>query len=217
MAAKMNLLILGPENRNKNIIESLKGKHKIFVTENEITLEYLKNNNIEFMISNGYAPIIKPPITTDYKNKIVNIHPAYLPHGRGIYPNFWSFFEGFPKGATVHCIDEGIDTGAILFRKEIQFEKTDTLRTTIDMLMQLAENLFLENAEDIFSGNVKILEQEDLVNPSIYHNRLMSEYFIELLPNGWDTKIGFVEKMGRDFLLSTNLINSYLEDIENVN
>ena len=38
----MNIQILGPENRNKNIIESLKGKHKIFVTNNEITLENLK-------------------------------------------------------------------------------------------------------------------------------------------------------------------------------
>ena len=147
----------------------------------------------------------------------MNIHPAYLPHGRGIYPNFWSFFEGFPKGATVHYIDKGIDTGAILFREEIQFSKTDTLRTSIEKLMQLAESLFLENAEEIFSGKVKTLALETSTNPSIYHNRLMSEYFIELLPKGWDTNIRFVEDMGRDYFMSTNLIESYLENVENDN
>ena len=131
--------------------------------------------------------------------------------------NTETIFEGFPKGATVHYIDEGIDTGAILFREEIQFSKTDTLRTSAEKLMQLAESLFLENAEEIFSSNVKTLGLEDLTNPSIYHNRLMSEYFIELLPNGWDTNIGFVEDMGRDFFMSTNLIKSYLENVEIVN
>ena len=211
----MNLLILGPEKRNKNIIDSLEEDHQVYVTKDEITLDYLSDNGIEFMISNGYAPIIKPSITTEFKNKIVNIHPAYLPQGRGIYPNFWSFLEGFPKGATVHYIDDGIDTGAILFREEVSFKKTDTLRTTLEILMKLAEKLFLDNAEDILVGNVNKLEQESLSKSSIYHNRLMSEYFIDLLPSSWDTSVGFVEEMGRDFFLSADFTNSYLEDIKN--
>jgi methionyl-tRNA formyltransferase len=136
-----------------------------------------------------------------------------LPQGRGIYPSFWSFFEGYPKGATIHYIDERIDTGAILFREEIDYDKTETLRATNENLIQLAEKLFIENAEDIFAGNVTPLEQKELCNPSFYHNRLMGEYFIELLPNGWDTSVDFVEKMGSDFFLSANLIDSYLRDI----
>ena len=77
---------------------------------------------IDFIVSNGFGPIIKEPILTNFKEKIVNIHPAYLPHGRGIYPNFWSFFEGYPKGVTIHYIDAGIDTGNILLRKVVVFE-----------------------------------------------------------------------------------------------
>jgi len=213
----MNLLILGPEQRNKNIIGSLKKEHQVYRTEDEITLDYLTNNGIEFIISNGYAPILKHSITKKFKNKIVNIHPVYLPQGRGIYANFWSFFEGFPKGATIHYIDDDIDTGPIIFREEVYFEKTETIRTTLEALMELAEKLFLENYNDIFSGNTNIMEQESLSNNSIYHNRLMGEYFIELLPNGWDSSIELVEEMGRDFFLSVDFINGYLKDIENVN
>lgn len=207
----MNLQILGPESRNKNLIYSLEKKHEIFVTQEEINLNLLAENSIDFIISNGYGFIVKPKIISVYKKKIVNIHPAFLPQGRGIYPNFWSFFEGYPKGVTIHYIDEEIDTGAILYRKEVDFDRSETLRSTHAKLIQLAEELFIENVEDILSGDVVGIDQKELHNSSFYHNRLMSEYFIELLPNGWDTSIDFVEKMGIDFLLSSDSVSNYIK------
>ncbi|HET6279927.1 MAG TPA: formyltransferase family protein, partial [Polyangia bacterium] len=45
---------------------------------------------------------------------VVNLHPALLPYNRGQYPNVWSIIEGTPSGTTLHYIDEGIDTGAII-------------------------------------------------------------------------------------------------------
>ena len=210
----MKIQILGPEARNKNIIEALSTQHELFFTENDVTLNDLKNKGVEFVLSNGYAPILKSPIIEAYTRKIVNIHPAYLPQGRGIFPNFWCFFEGFPIGATIHYIDEGIDTGEIIFREEVNFDKTETLRTTIVQLMRLAEHLFLKNAENILSGHVTAVEQEQRDNNRFYHTRELSEYFIELLPNGWDTTIDHVEKTGRDFLLSADCINQVIKEIE---
>ena len=58
----MKIQILGPEARNKNIIEVLSTKHELFFTENNITLNDLKNKGVEFVLSNGYAPILKSPI-----------------------------------------------------------------------------------------------------------------------------------------------------------
>ena len=58
----MKIQILGPEARNKNIIEVLSTKHELFFTENDVSSNDLKNKGVEFVLSNGYAPILKSPI-----------------------------------------------------------------------------------------------------------------------------------------------------------
>jgi len=42
-----------------------------------------------------------------------NLHPSLLPHYRGPQPLFWQLRDGAPTGATVHYLDEGLDTGDI--------------------------------------------------------------------------------------------------------
>ena len=44
---------------------------------------------------------------------------SFLPYNRGSHPNFWSFIDDTPKGITIHEIDEGADTGNIVFQKKI--------------------------------------------------------------------------------------------------
>ena len=51
------------------------------------------------------------------KNSI-NLHLSYLPFNRGKNPNVWSIIESTPCGATIHKIDEKIDTGKIYVRKK---------------------------------------------------------------------------------------------------
>ena len=210
----MKIQILGPIVRNKNILEVLRKKHEVSITEYDVTLVELESKGVEFIISNGYAPILKSPIIDSYRYKIVNIHPSYLPYGRGIYPNFWCFFEGFPIGATIHYIDEGIDTGPIIVREKMDCSRSETLRTTNDKLVKLAEHLFVTNADKILSDNMSAIEQVQRDNDRYYHSRYLSEYFIEMLPNKWHTKIDHVQKMGRDFLLSADCINQMTHEIE---
>ena len=147
----MNIQILGPQNRNNRIISKISERHKIFITENEIDLVSLESNQINFIISNGYAPIIKKDIIDAYQKKIINLHPASLPNGRGIYPNFWSFFEKYPQEATIHYIDYGIDTGDIIINESLVFSENETLRSSLKKLMYLAEELLLLNFEELIS------------------------------------------------------------------
>ncbi len=59
------------------------------------------------------------------KISIINLHISFLPWNRGAHPNFWSFYDDTPKGVTIHLIDEGIDTGAIIYQKEITFDRNE--------------------------------------------------------------------------------------------
>jgi folate-dependent phosphoribosylglycinamide formyltransferase PurN len=212
----MNILILGPESRNKYTIEFFKERgDKFSLTTEPISLGFLRENQIDYLISYGYAPILKTPVTTEYKNRIINIHPAYLPLGRGIYTNFWSFFEGRPKGVSIHFIDDGIDTGDVIARKLVEFSDGETLRTTHEKLDRAVEQLFFEVWDDIINNSYQALDQDTLITSSSYRNRTTSERFMDLLPQSWDTPVENIEKLGADCFLAAQFWEKYDGEIQN--
>ena len=210
----MNILILGPNGRNANIREFLETKgHHVAVTTDEVDLAFLQENSIELVLSSGYAPIIKEPMVSAYQGRIINLHISYLPYGRGIYPNFWSFFENTPKGVSIHFIDPGIDSGAVLFQREVSFETDDTLQTSHSKLMNTLESLFLEKWEDIASRNLRPINQESLDTDVRYHSKVETERFMDLLPQIWDTPATVVEQMGAEMSSSQQFWQRYDQEI----
>jgi folate-dependent phosphoribosylglycinamide formyltransferase PurN len=206
----MNILLLGPTGRNQRIRQYLTGRgDQVHVTQEPINLDFLRMNKINFLISNGYAPIIKHPVTATYARRIINLHPTFLPYGKGIFPNFWSFFEGAPKGVSIHFIDEGIDTGDILFQKHVEYSEKDTLRSFYDKLLAETESLFFEHWEDIVTGRYKIIRQQGINAEVRYRNRIDSERMMELLPAKWDTLVTDVMALGADFALSEQFWRRY--------
>jgi methionyl-tRNA formyltransferase len=87
-------------------------------------------NNITFETSYfgfsvHYPKLIKKHLITKYK-KLYNLHPSYLPWGKGYYPVFWALWEGSPAGATLHEIDQNIDTGNIVEQIKVDYCDFDT-------------------------------------------------------------------------------------------
>lgn len=90
-------------------------------------LKILKKKKIDLIVSVFFNQILDKQVIHLPRSGVINIHPAYLPDYKGTGPIFWSLVnkEKF-VGVTVHLIDEGIDTGGILFRKKVQVEDQDT-------------------------------------------------------------------------------------------
>lgn len=57
---------------------------------------------------------------------IYNVHPGYLPWGRGWYPVFWALWNDEPAGATVHQVTAKLDGGPILDQISVPKVETDT-------------------------------------------------------------------------------------------
>ena len=97
--------------------------------------EIIVNNNYDMIIASGYKKIIKKQILEKISCPILNLHISYLPYNRGSHPNFWAFFDNTPSGVTIHQIDEGIDTGPILYQKYVFFNKGEkTFKQTYERL-----------------------------------------------------------------------------------
>ena len=93
---------------------------------------------------NGGLPIIKKEILSLPSMGFLNVHPGILPNYRGLDPVKWSIRNLDPLGATVHLIDEGIDTGPILLKKEMKQFKSRTIKELRLEILEFSSNLLVE-------------------------------------------------------------------------
>ncbi len=120
----------------------------------------IPSTRYDFVISFGYRHLIKKSTIENIGCPIINLHISYLPYNRGAHPNFWSFFDQTPAGVTIHLIDEGIDTGPILFQKRVTFAEGEiTFAQTYDRLVKEIETLFLRRLPEIVTGDWTEREQ----------------------------------------------------------
>jgi folate-dependent phosphoribosylglycinamide formyltransferase PurN len=72
------------------------------------------------------SPIVPQALLAVPRLGTVNAHYGLLPAYRGMNVTEWSVLRGDPVGVSVHLVDEGIDTGAILLREEIPIGPSET-------------------------------------------------------------------------------------------
>ncbi|MGL5357430.1 MAG: phosphoribosylglycinamide formyltransferase [Cetobacterium sp.] len=91
----------------------------------EKIIEILKREEIEYIVLAGYMRIISSILLEEYFDKIINIHPAYLPEFPGRDGIGDAFNSGAAKtGVTIHYIDSGVDTGEIIYQERIKIESS---------------------------------------------------------------------------------------------
>lgn len=74
------------------------------------------------LLSVHYDRKFTPEFLRAYKFSY-NLHPSYLPYGKGRHPIFWAIYDHEPLGATLHRIDGGLDTGDVI--EQVQVENVD--------------------------------------------------------------------------------------------
>ena len=150
--------------------------------------------DIDFVVSFGYRHILSREVIEHLRGRLINIHMSLLPWNRGCDPNFWSWFDGTPKGVSIHAIDEGVDTGDILAQKEITDLNTlETLRSSYSKLTHVASDLFATEWPRLRRMDW------DPIHPSIggtYHRAGETDQWFNKLTHGWDTPVWEVEILG---------------------
>lgn len=100
--------------------------------EQEQVLEELQASGAEIIVLAGYMKVLSAEIIKNYRNRIVNIHPSLIPKfcGKGFYGMrvHNAVIEAGEKesGATVHYVDEGVDTGEIIMQERVPVLEGDT-------------------------------------------------------------------------------------------
>lgn len=106
-------------------------------------IEILKENKIELIALAGYMRIISLVLLKAYENKIINIHPSYLPN----FPGKESIKDAFEEkvketGVTIHYVDEGIDSGKIIHQEKIKIEKNWDLKKLEEEIHKIEHKIY---------------------------------------------------------------------------
>tara|TARA_Y100000287_G_scaffold175933_1_gene166106 strand:+ start:12913 stop:13665 length:753 start_codon:yes stop_codon:yes gene_type:complete len=185
---QFKVLYLGPRDPN---LDTLFIKEGCDVTY-EVGPINLKNSEPDLIVSYGYRHLIKKEIFSRFRT--INIHISYLPWNRGSDPNFWSFYDNTPKGVTIHEVDEGLDTGDIIYQKKIVFSKEeDDLKKTYDRLKQEATSLFISKWESIKRGNYTPVKQNE--SKATTHRHKEFESLFKNMKDKWSTKVKKIENL----------------------
>lgn len=125
---------------------------------NDALLEGVSKYNPDLIVLAGFLVAIPEKMVKAFPEKIINIHPSLIPSfcGKGYYG--LKVHEAALKrgvkvtGATVHYVDEGTDTGKIIFQKPVMIEDGDTPEILQKRVMEQAEWIILPEAINMIAN-----------------------------------------------------------------
>lgn len=148
-------------------VKELALKHHIPVFQpltlrDEAEQKKLASLNADLMVVVAYGLILPKAILTAPKLGCINVHASLLPRWRGAAPIQRAILEGDANtGVTIMQMDEGLDTGAMLYKVECPIHSNDTSETLHDRLALLGGDALLSTLDNLSE-----------INPAIQDNAL---------------------------------------------
>jgi phosphoribosylglycinamide formyltransferase-1 len=102
-------------------------------TERDVVLAtWLEEHGVELVVLAGYMHLLTKPFLDRFPERVVNVHPSLLPAFPGARAIDDALAAGVATtGVTVHYVDEGLDTGAVIAQAEVPVEPRATLEERI--------------------------------------------------------------------------------------
>ncbi|MBQ4307613.1 MAG: phosphoribosylglycinamide formyltransferase [Lachnospiraceae bacterium] len=125
---------------------------------NEALLRGVKEAEPDLVVLAGFLVAIPPEMIRAFPNRIINIHPSLIPSFCGVGYYGLKVHEAALKrgvkitGATVHFVDEGMDSGPIILQKAVGVEPGDTPEILQRRVMEQAEWKILPEAVALIAG-----------------------------------------------------------------
>jgi phosphoribosylglycinamide formyltransferase 1 len=158
------------DNKNAGILQKAKyfGIPNFYIDKQELLKDETRDGkislifglyNIDLIACIGYMRLLSPEFVTEYKNKIMNIHPSLLPSFPGINKNVHEevLKSGCKRsGCTLHFIDEGVDTGPIIMKKTIPVYKNDNIDSLKARTQKAEQKIYPQGIKLFALGKLKV-------------------------------------------------------------
>ena len=129
-------------------------------------VEQLETLNIELVVLAGYMRLLTSVMVDKYVGRLINIHPSLLPSfpGTNAIPQALNYGVKL-TGATVHFVDGGMDTGAIIAQQSIVIEPTATVESLAKGIHAIEQELYPRVVSWFAQGCVVINDRQVTILP----------------------------------------------------
>ena len=132
------------------------------IKKNKEFIEEMKSLKPDVMVVVAYGKILPTELLSIPKYGCINVHGSLLPKYRGAAPIQWAIINGESKtGITTMYMDEGMDTGDMILKEEIDILEHDTYGTLYEKLKNLGGKLIVETLEKVADGIISRQKQSE--------------------------------------------------------
>ncbi len=112
--------------------------------------DWLRGHGVQLVVLAGYMHLLTPAFLARFPNAVVNVHPSLLPQFPGAHAVEEQLAAGVSEsGATVHIVDEGVDSGTVLAQERIAVLPGDTAETLHSRIKELEHRLLPRVVEEL--------------------------------------------------------------------
>lgn len=120
-------------------------------------IDLLDQHNVDVICLAGYMRFLSGGFVSQYRGRILNIHPSLLPAFPGLDAQYQALAHGVKvTGCTVHFVDENLDSGPILLQSPVPVLDGDTIETLSSRILLEEHRIYSEAIAWVLSGNYRI-------------------------------------------------------------
>jgi len=117
--------------------------------------DVLTSLKVDLIVLAGYLSILQPSTIRAFEGKIINIHPSLIPkycgegfYGKRVHEAVLANCESL-SGATTHYVDEGVDTGKIIYQESVPVIAGDTAETLSQRVLAVEHKLIVKTVKHL--------------------------------------------------------------------
>jgi phosphoribosylglycinamide formyltransferase-1 len=120
-------------------------------------VDCLREHGVEWVCLAGYMRVLERELLSAFRGRVLNIHPALLPAFPGTHAHRQALEYGVKvSGATVHLVDEGVDTGPIIVQEAVPVLPQDSEATLAERILAVEHRLYPEAVALAVSGRLRV-------------------------------------------------------------
>jgi phosphoribosylglycinamide formyltransferase-1 len=132
-----------------------KGKEREAFEQELVTA--LRDAKVDLVCLAGFMRVLTPYFIRAFQGRILNIHPALLPSFPGVDAQKQALEYGARfSGCTVHFVDEGVDTGAVVCQAAVPIHDDDTAETLAARILKEEHRIYTEAINLVLGDRIRI-------------------------------------------------------------
>jgi phosphoribosylglycinamide formyltransferase-1 len=141
-------------------LETLYLNSKLYSEKEDYDREIIREarkRNVDLICLAGYMKVLTPMFCNEFKNRIMNIHPALLPSFPGLHVQQKAIDWGVRfSGATVHFVSAEVDMGPIILQAVVPVLQDDTEETLAARILVEEHKIYPESVRLFFEGRLEV-------------------------------------------------------------